>query len=108
MRSVLRFIEDPPRVRTPRLTVAQDLVNRSPPAADSARIIAAMTDHHASRSRRSRSDRKGSRRINYGNFILATKDRATGESRGVAVDLVHELVAGSAFRRDRGVRERRA
>jgi polar amino acid transport system substrate-binding protein len=29
--------------------------------------------------------------INYGNFILATKDRATGESRGVAVDLVHEL-----------------
>jgi polar amino acid transport system substrate-binding protein len=29
--------------------------------------------------------------INYGNFILATKDRATGESRGVAVDLVQEL-----------------
>jgi polar amino acid transport system substrate-binding protein len=29
--------------------------------------------------------------INYGNFILATKDRATGESRGVAVDLLHEL-----------------
>jgi polar amino acid transport system substrate-binding protein len=29
--------------------------------------------------------------INYGNFILATKDRATGESRGVAVDLAHEL-----------------
>src|SRR5258705_7451104 len=29
--------------------------------------------------------------INYGNFILATKDRATGESRGVAVDLVREL-----------------
>ena len=29
--------------------------------------------------------------INYGNFILATKDKATGESRGVAVDLVHEL-----------------
>ena len=25
--------------------------------------------------------------INYGNLILATKDRATGESRGVAVDL---------------------
>jgi len=29
--------------------------------------------------------------INYGNFILATKDRATGESRGVAIDLVQEL-----------------
>ena len=29
--------------------------------------------------------------INYGNFILATKDKATGESRGVAVDLVHEI-----------------
>jgi len=29
--------------------------------------------------------------INYGNFILATKDRTTGESRGVAVDLLHEL-----------------
>jgi polar amino acid transport system substrate-binding protein len=29
--------------------------------------------------------------INYGNFILATKDRVTGESRGVAVDLAHEL-----------------
>ena len=29
--------------------------------------------------------------INYGNFILATKDKATGESRGVAVDLVQEL-----------------
>ncbi len=29
--------------------------------------------------------------INYGNFILATKDRASGESRGVAVDLLHEL-----------------
>src|SRR5712691_13324138 len=29
--------------------------------------------------------------INYGNFILATKDQATGESRGVAVDLLHEL-----------------
>lgn len=29
--------------------------------------------------------------VNYGNFILATKDRATGESRGVAVDLLHEL-----------------
>jgi len=29
--------------------------------------------------------------INYGNFILATKDRATGESRGVAVDLVNEI-----------------
>jgi polar amino acid transport system substrate-binding protein len=29
--------------------------------------------------------------INYGNFILATKDQATGESRGVAVDLTQEL-----------------
>lgn len=29
--------------------------------------------------------------INYGNFILATKDRTTGESRGVAVDLLHEI-----------------
>jgi polar amino acid transport system substrate-binding protein len=29
--------------------------------------------------------------INYGNFILATKDKATGESRGVAVDLTREL-----------------
>jgi polar amino acid transport system substrate-binding protein len=29
--------------------------------------------------------------INYGNFILATKDKATGESRGVAIDLAHEV-----------------
>jgi polar amino acid transport system substrate-binding protein len=29
--------------------------------------------------------------INYGNFILATKDPASGESRGVAVDLTREL-----------------
>jgi polar amino acid transport system substrate-binding protein len=29
--------------------------------------------------------------INYGNFILATKDKATGESRGVAVDLLQEV-----------------
>lgn len=29
--------------------------------------------------------------INYGNFILATKDAATGESRGVAVDLLNEV-----------------
>ena len=29
--------------------------------------------------------------INYGNFILATKDPASGESRGVAVDLLHEI-----------------
>jgi polar amino acid transport system substrate-binding protein len=29
--------------------------------------------------------------INYGNFILATKDRATGESRGVAIDLTQEV-----------------
>ncbi len=29
--------------------------------------------------------------INYGNFILATRDRASGESRGVAIDLATEL-----------------
>jgi polar amino acid transport system substrate-binding protein len=29
--------------------------------------------------------------INYGNFILATKDKATGESKGAAIDLAHEL-----------------
>jgi len=29
--------------------------------------------------------------INYGNFILATKDKATGQSRGVAVDLANDL-----------------
>jgi len=29
--------------------------------------------------------------INYGNFILATKDAATGEPRGVAIDLTREL-----------------
>ncbi len=29
--------------------------------------------------------------INYGNFILAQKDKATGESRGVAVDLANDL-----------------
>jgi polar amino acid transport system substrate-binding protein len=29
--------------------------------------------------------------VNFGNFILATKDRATGESRGVAIDLTQEL-----------------
>jgi polar amino acid transport system substrate-binding protein len=29
--------------------------------------------------------------VNYGNFILATRDRATGESRGVAVDLMQEI-----------------
>jgi polar amino acid transport system substrate-binding protein len=29
--------------------------------------------------------------INYGNFILASKDPATGESRGVAVDLMREI-----------------
>jgi len=29
--------------------------------------------------------------INYGNFILATKDGATGQSRGVAIDLAHEV-----------------
>ena len=28
--------------------------------------------------------------INYGNFILATRDPATGESRGVAIDLARE------------------
>lgn len=29
--------------------------------------------------------------INYGNFILATRDRTSGESRGVAIDLSREL-----------------
>ena len=29
--------------------------------------------------------------INYGNFILATRDTASGESRGVAIDLATEL-----------------
>lgn len=29
--------------------------------------------------------------VNYGNFILATKDQVTGESRGVAIDLLHEV-----------------
>ncbi len=29
--------------------------------------------------------------INYGNFILATKDRTTGKSSGVAIDLLHDL-----------------
>ena len=29
--------------------------------------------------------------INYGNFILATKDKTTGESKGVAIDLAREL-----------------
>ena len=29
--------------------------------------------------------------VNYGNFILAQKDKATGESRGVAIDLLNEL-----------------
>jgi len=29
--------------------------------------------------------------INYGNFILATKDKASGESRGVAIDLTREI-----------------
>jgi polar amino acid transport system substrate-binding protein len=29
--------------------------------------------------------------INYGNFILAQKDKATGESRGVAVDLANDV-----------------
>src|SRR5215467_4636173 len=29
--------------------------------------------------------------VNYGNFILAVKDPATGESRGVAIDLLREL-----------------
>ena len=32
--------------------------------------------------------------INYGNFILATKDKATGESRGVAIDLTQEIARG--------------
>ncbi len=29
--------------------------------------------------------------VNYGNSILATKDRATGKSFGVAIDLLHEI-----------------
>ena len=29
--------------------------------------------------------------INYGNFILVTKDQVTGESSGVAIDLVNDL-----------------
>jgi polar amino acid transport system substrate-binding protein len=29
--------------------------------------------------------------INYGNFILATKDKTTGQSRGVAIDLAQEV-----------------
>src|SRR5439155_2540714 len=29
--------------------------------------------------------------INYGNFILAPKDKTTGESKGVAIDLAREL-----------------
>jgi polar amino acid transport system substrate-binding protein len=29
--------------------------------------------------------------INYGNFILATRDRATGKPRGVAIDLAQEV-----------------
>ncbi len=29
--------------------------------------------------------------INYGNFILATKDRETGKSSGVAIDLLNDL-----------------
>ena len=29
--------------------------------------------------------------INYGNFILAQKDKITGETRGVAVDLANDL-----------------
>jgi polar amino acid transport system substrate-binding protein len=32
--------------------------------------------------------------INYGNFILATKDKATGESRGAAIDLANEIARG--------------
>jgi polar amino acid transport system substrate-binding protein len=31
--------------------------------------------------------------INYGNFILATRDRGSGESRGVAIDLTRELAS---------------
>ena len=29
--------------------------------------------------------------VNYGNFILATRDAATGESRGVAIDLLQDV-----------------
>jgi polar amino acid transport system substrate-binding protein len=32
--------------------------------------------------------------INYGNFILATKDKGSGESRGVAIDLSNEIARG--------------
>src|SRR5260370_22360215 len=32
--------------------------------------------------------------INYGSFILATKDQAAGESRGVAVDLAQAIGKG--------------
>jgi len=31
--------------------------------------------------------------INYGNFILATKDKTTGESKGVAIDLAREVAS---------------
>jgi polar amino acid transport system substrate-binding protein len=31
--------------------------------------------------------------INYGNFILATRDKATGESKGAAVDLTQEIAS---------------
>jgi len=29
--------------------------------------------------------------VNYGNFILATRDKTTGESRGAAIDLLNEI-----------------
>jgi polar amino acid transport system substrate-binding protein len=38
--------------------------------------------------------------INYGNFILATRDAATGESRGVAIDLARELAGRLGARVD--------
>ena len=38
--------------------------------------------------------------INYGNFILATRDAATGESRGVAIDLARELAGRLGVRVD--------
>ena len=38
--------------------------------------------------------------VNYGNFILATRDAATGESRGVAIDLTRELAGRLGVRVD--------
>src|SRR5688572_18637309 len=38
--------------------------------------------------------------INYGNFILATRSAATGESRGVAIELSRELARRLTVRVD--------